>query len=107
MGWFRDGSTLQEFWDKLPERDLGRTPAAFLHSVGKLAVTEDELKKIDLPVKVLVGDRDPVKRLYVEPLQEARKDWPVVEIEGAGHLNCIVKKQFRDQITAWVKKNTK
>jgi pimeloyl-ACP methyl ester carboxylesterase len=107
MRWFKEGSPLQEFWDKLPARDVGKTPAAFLKTVGQLAVGEDELKKIDLPVKVIVGDRDPVKKLYVTSLQEARKDWPVVEIEGAGHLNCIMKKRFKDEIAEWVRKNTK
>jgi hypothetical protein len=25
---------------------------------------------------VLIGDRDPVRRLYVTPLKKARPDWP-------------------------------
>jgi hypothetical protein len=45
--------------------------------------------KIKLPVKVIVGVRDPVKRMYLTPLEMARPDWAVVEIAGAGHLNCI------------------
>jgi alpha-beta hydrolase superfamily lysophospholipase len=81
MGWFRDGSGLQMFWEKLGGQRGGR--------------------------KVLVGDRDICKQLYVEPLQRIRKDWPVVEIEDADHFTCIVKKQFREEITAWVNKNTK
>lgn len=44
--------------------------------------------------------------MYVTPLQEVRKDWSVVEIEGAGHLNCISKPQFSDEIVAWVRKNS-
>lgn len=107
MGWLRDGGALQRVWERMPAREGGRTPAAFGRSIGRLAVTEAELKKIDVPVMVLVGDRDPVKRLYVAPLQQVRKDWPVVEIEDAGHLNCILKKQFKDELTGWVRKNTK
>ena len=107
MGWLRDGSALQKVWEKIPAREGGRTPAAFVQSIGKLAVSEEELKKIDVPVKVLVGDRDPVKRLYVTPLQQVRKDWPVVEIEDAGHITCILKKQFREELAGWVRKNTK
>jgi pimeloyl-ACP methyl ester carboxylesterase len=105
MGWFKEGSLLQKVWDKMP--GAGKVPAAFLETVGQLAVTEDELKKIDLPVKVLVGDRDPVKRLYVEPLRPVRKDWLIVEIKDAGHINCIVQKQFKEELAAWVRKNTK
>ncbi len=107
MGWFREGSALQKVWARMPARDGARTPTAFVQSIGKLAVTEDELKKIEVPVKVLVGDRDPVKRLYVLPLQQSRKDWPVVEIEDAGHINCILKKQFKDEVAGWVRKNTR
>jgi pimeloyl-ACP methyl ester carboxylesterase len=107
MGWLRDGSALQKVWEKLPSSERGRTPAAFVRSVGKFALKESDLKKIDIPVKVVVGDRDPVKRLYVMPLQQVRKDWPVVDIKGAGHINCVVKEQFRDEVVSWVRANTK
>ena len=107
MGWLRDGSALQKIWEKLGTRERGRTPAAFVRSVGKFALTESDLKKIDIPVKVVVGDRDPVRKLYVEPLQQARKDWPVIEIKGAGHINCVIKPQFRDEVVSWIKANTK
>jgi hypothetical protein len=58
-------------------------------------------------VKIIVGDRDPVKRLYIVPLQAARSDWPVVEIQDSGHINCIAKPQFRDEIATWIRKNSK
>ena len=41
------------------------------------AVTEAEVKGIKVPAEVIVGDRDPVKRMYVEPLERIRPDWPV------------------------------
>jgi pimeloyl-ACP methyl ester carboxylesterase len=107
MGWFRDGSRLQWVWEQMPVRDGARTPAACVRAVGKLAVTEEELKGIRVPVTVVVGDRDPVKRLYVAPLRVVRPDWPVVEVEGAGHLSCILRKQFADAIVGWVGQNTK
>jgi hypothetical protein len=53
----------------------------------------------------LVGDRDPMRRLYVEPLQKVRNDWQVIEIQHAGHLNCIVKKKFIDEIEKWLDTN--
>lgn len=107
MGWLRDGSVLQKFWEKMPAREGGKTPEAFTKNIGKLALTQGELKKINVPVKVLVGDRDPVKKMYVMPLQEVRKDWPVVEIKDAGHINCIMKEQFREEIAAWLRKNAR
>jgi pimeloyl-ACP methyl ester carboxylesterase len=103
MGWFRDGSSLQKLWERMPARPGSRTPPAFIRSVGKLALTEEELKKIDVPVEILVGDRDPVKPLYVDPLRRKRKDWPVIEIKDAGHINCIIKKPFRQDLVRWVR----
>jgi pimeloyl-ACP methyl ester carboxylesterase len=106
MGWFREGSALQKMWEKLPA--AGRAPPqAFFDAVGALAVTEKELRSIKAPVKVLVGDRDVVKQLYVEPLQKVRKDWPVVEIQNADHFSCLMQRQFRDEIALWVRKNSK
>jgi len=107
MGWFRAGSPLQKFWERIPNRDKQPVPSAFLQKVAEFAVTADELKKIALPVEVLVGDRDPVKQLYVVAVRHGRPDWPVVEIPGAGHLNCIVMPQFRTEIAAWVRKQSK
>ena len=90
----------------MPARNRGSTPAACVKSVGKLAITEDALKAIKTPVIILIGDRDPVKKLFVAPLEEVRKDWPVIEIEDAGHLNCVMKKEFAEEIVRWVDKNS-
>jgi pimeloyl-ACP methyl ester carboxylesterase len=107
MGWLREGSGLQEFWERLPNREGSRTPSACVRSIGKLALTEEAVRGIKVPVEVLVGDRDPVERLYVVSLSRVRKDWPVVEIEGAGHLNCIIKEQFKDELKKWLDKNAR
>lgn len=100
MGWLRDGSGLAGFWSHVPERQQQRaeTPNALLRTLGQLAITEDELKAIRLPVSVLVGDRDPVKAMYVVPLERVRPEWPVSEIDGAGHFLCIVKPQFKEEL---------
>jgi pimeloyl-ACP methyl ester carboxylesterase len=94
MGWLREPSLLQKVWERMP-----------LPGLGKLALTAEELQAIKAPVLILVGDKDPVKQLYVEPLRPVRKDWPVIEIEGAGHFDCIVKKTFREEIVKWVDKH--
>ena len=62
---------------------------------------------IKAPVAVLVGNRDPVRNLYVTPLSRVRKDWSIVVIEGAGHLDCIVKAQFKDELKKWLDKNAR
>ncbi len=106
MGWLRDGGAMQKVLQRMEARPFLQTPAACVHSLGKLAVTEEEIKAIRLPVVVLVGDHDPVKQMYVAPLTKVRKDWPVIEIADAGHLNCIIKPQFQEEIAKWLAKQT-
>jgi len=97
MGWLREGSFLQKAW-----AHMGSISA---RGGADLALTEDELKAIRVPVLILVGDRDPMRRMYVVPLQAVRNDWQVIEIQGAGHLTCIVKKQFIDELEKWLDAN--
>jgi pimeloyl-ACP methyl ester carboxylesterase len=106
MGWLKDGSGLQKVWDMLPAREGARTPAACTKNMGKLAISEDALKAIKTPTIILVGDRDPVKKLYVNPLLKVRDDWKVIEIADAGHINCIAKKDFTDEMAKWIGKNS-
>ena len=97
MGWLREGSILQRVWAHL--RSLGP------RSVADLALSEQELRSIHVPVEILVGDRDPMRTLYVVPLQSVRSDWPVVEIQGAGHITCITKSQFKEELEQWLDQN--
>ncbi len=107
MGWLREGSGLARIWERMPGREESRTPPEFIHSIGKLAVAKEEVLSIRVPVKVIVGDRDPCQRLYVAPLQQIRGDWPVVEIADAGHLTCVAKSEFREEIAAWIRKKSR
>ena len=104
MGWLKEGSRLQAFWDHMPGRGSSRTPPEFNHAVSQLAVSEDAVRGIHTPIEIIVGDRDPTKRLYVEPLEKIRPDWKVVEIAGAGHITCILKPEFREELAKWVRK---
>jgi pimeloyl-ACP methyl ester carboxylesterase len=109
MGWLQAGGGAQFGFAQIGKNDRNANALAVCgRSLARLALTEKEIKSIRVPVTVLVGDRDDlIKRLYVEPLQKVRKDWPVVEIKDADHLTCILKPQFREAIAAWLKKNTK
>ena len=102
MGWLREGSALQRSWERMRVPGVRRTPAVCVHSIAKLALTAEQVKAIRVPVEIVIGDRDPTKRLYVAPLAGVRKDWPVVEIKGAGHVDCIAKKEFRDELSRWL-----
>jgi pimeloyl-ACP methyl ester carboxylesterase len=97
MGWLRDGGFLQQVWAHMR--------SVSVRGVAELALSEDELKSIHVPVEILVGDRDPMKKLYVLPLESVRSDWPVIEIQGAGHITCIMKEQFKQELEQWLDKN--
>jgi pimeloyl-ACP methyl ester carboxylesterase len=103
MGWVQEGGRNLG----LRER-MGRPPNGpmemLINSMGKLGITEDALKAIKPPVTVVIGDKDPVKGT-VGPLRRVRPDWPVVEIKDAGHMNCVLKKDFTDAIVKWLEKN--
>jgi pimeloyl-ACP methyl ester carboxylesterase len=104
MGWLREGSGLQKFWDNVPARERGPVPSACLRHLADLAVTEEAVRAVDVPMAVFVGDRDICKTLYVEPLSRIR-DWPVVEIKDAGHFNCIFKDEFKQEVKKWLDGN--
>jgi pimeloyl-ACP methyl ester carboxylesterase len=109
MGWLQQGGGAQLGFAVLGKND----PKADAHgvcfnSLAKLALTEADIKSIRVPVAVIVGDKDDlIKKLYVEPLQKVRKDWPVTEIKDGDHLTCIIQPGFKEAIAAWLKKNTK
>ena len=124
MGWLKDGSMLQAVWEKMGNRPAGAAsrpgrlgermggahegiaaPPAAMHGAAKLALTEEQVMAIKTPIKILVGDHDPCKKMYVDPLIAVRKDIPVVTIEDAGHLNCITKPQFKDELVKWIDAN--
>jgi pimeloyl-ACP methyl ester carboxylesterase len=103
MGWLRTDTPLQHFWEAMQGRAVAHVPAACLHGVGELAISEADLKSVRVPVTILVGERDICRRLYVEPLEKARPDWPVHVIKDAGHINCVMKAEFKTQIAAALK----
>jgi pimeloyl-ACP methyl ester carboxylesterase len=109
MGWLKAGSVAQVTFARIGRKDPdAKAHAVCGRSLSKMALTEKEIKSIRVPVAVLVGDKDDlVKRLYVEPLQQVRKDWPVIVIKDANHFSCILKRQFQQEIASWLKKNSK
>jgi pimeloyl-ACP methyl ester carboxylesterase len=109
MGWLKTGGLGQWTFAQIGKNDPNAKAFAVCgRSLAKLALTEDQIKSIRVPVIVMVADKDDlIKRLYVEPLERVRKDWAVVEIKDANHLSCIIKPQFRDELAAWLKRNSK
>jgi pimeloyl-ACP methyl ester carboxylesterase len=106
MGWLRQGGPLQQSWTQVPGRVRAAVPAACVRSLSALAVTEDELKAIRIPVTVLIGELDSCRPLYVAPLQKVRADWPITLIPEADHLNCIFQPGFEKGIKDWLDPHT-
>jgi pimeloyl-ACP methyl ester carboxylesterase len=109
MGWLQAGGAAQWAFGQIGKKDPNAKALAICgRSLAKLGLTEEEIKSIRVPVALLVGDKDNlIKKLYLEPLTKVRKDWPVTKIEDANHITCILKPQFREEIAAWLKKNSK
>jgi pimeloyl-ACP methyl ester carboxylesterase len=104
-GWLREGSVEQRVI-AAGGRD-GSPVGLCFQGLAKLALTENELASITVPVVVLIGDKDRVNARYVEPLEKVRPDWRVTKIKDAQHTNCMGKQEFREQIAAWLKKNSR
>jgi pimeloyl-ACP methyl ester carboxylesterase len=107
MGWLQDGSTLQGFWKHIPMRERligGSSGTACMKGMAQLALTEMEVKALKMPATIIVGDHDPVDKLYVLPLTRIRPDWPVTKIAGAGHITCLMKPDFRDEVVKAIAK---
>jgi pimeloyl-ACP methyl ester carboxylesterase len=102
MGWHKADAPMNRFWEVVNGQSRREVPNACLHGFPELAVTESEIKAVKVPVTVIVGDRDPCRRWYVEPLTKVRADWPVHVIADAGHLNCVMKADFKTQLDAAV-----
>jgi pimeloyl-ACP methyl ester carboxylesterase len=108
MGWLKQGGLGQWLFDQIGKNNPHAKALAICgRSLAKLALTKDQVKSIKVPVAVLVGDKDPVKELYVKPLRALRKDWPVIEIKGGDHLSCVLKPQFREEILKWLTKQAR
>jgi pimeloyl-ACP methyl ester carboxylesterase len=108
MGWLEVGGLGQWLFDQIGKNDPNAEALAICgRSLAKLALTNNEIKSIKVPVTVLVGDKDPVKELYVKPLRAVRRDWPVIEIKDGDHLSCVLRPQFKEEIHKWLTKQTR
>jgi pimeloyl-ACP methyl ester carboxylesterase len=108
MGWVPAGAAAQLGFGGLGKPNANDAPGLCFRSLGKLGITEQEVKAIKVPMTMIVGDNDDlIKKLYVEPAKKVRTDWTVTEIKDANHITCIMKPDFKEAIAAWIKKNSK
>lgn len=98
--WLRAGSPLDRFWLMIPDRGRQPVPAACLRGVAKLGTTAAEVKAINVPVALIVGDRDPCRMMYFQPLRRIRPDWPFYTVANASHFSCIAMPEFERKLEA-------
>jgi pimeloyl-ACP methyl ester carboxylesterase len=99
MGWMKDGKL---FPTEGGERKSENAIVACIRGFKGLAVSAEEVRGIKTPFIVLIGDSDPLRQQFVEPLRALRPDVPVKVIEGAGHLDCIFKPAFKEAIKTFL-----
>jgi hypothetical protein len=104
MGWLREGGPEQKLIAAAGKD--GDALGLCFRSLAKLALSKDEIKAIRVPVIILFGDGDFLKKGYVDPLATARKDWSVIDIKDANHISCVFKPQFKEEIHKWIVKQT-
>ncbi len=108
MGMLKVGSPLQRVWEYLGgrgERATANGNAALLHGFPDFAVTEDQVKALKMPIRVIVGEKDPCRGMYVDPLLQVRPDIPVQVVPGAGHIACVLQPEFTTDINSAVGQN--
>jgi pimeloyl-ACP methyl ester carboxylesterase len=106
MGWMEKGTLLALFWENWQAAARGQTPAVCAQSLGKLALSTDELASIHTPLVVVIGEKDPVKPLFVDPLHKARPDWPLVVVPNANHTDTVFRPEFKRAIADALAKPT-
>jgi pimeloyl-ACP methyl ester carboxylesterase len=69
-----------------------------INQFGELGITKAELEAINVPMIVIVGDKDGLYDRRVKPMAAIRKDVPVVLIEGANHMSCVFDENFKEAV---------
>lgn len=75
--------------------------AAVLRGNKKLLVTEEALKKNQVPMLCLIGDQDPLKT-SVNAMKPVAANLRVVELQGADHMNAFSRPEFLKELRAFL-----
>ncbi len=105
MGWMKEGSPLQLVWEGMGGHERFGAPPALLHGFAEFAVSANQITALKMPIAVVVGERDPCRKMYVDPLLQIRPDIPEHVISGAGHITCILKPEFKTELAAALSRN--
>ena len=98
MGWTRtDEATRRRYEDSDREQTSAALTACF-RRFWELGISESELRAIDTPMFVAVGDNDRLLETSVRPLSSIRPDIPVEIIPEATHAGAVFKPALRQAI---------
>jgi pimeloyl-ACP methyl ester carboxylesterase len=76
--------------------------ACVAKGMKELKLTEEEVKKINIPTLCIVGDRDPLAD-SARLLEGQRKGLTMCYIKKADHMNAFEKPEFRDGVMIFLK----
>ncbi len=79
---------------------------ALMESVEALALTEDEVKAVTLPMLTIVGDKD-IMLHGAKALAEKAPNHKLVVVENADHVRAIYRAETREAIMAFLKAHSK
>jgi pimeloyl-ACP methyl ester carboxylesterase len=99
MGWMADGHNL---FPGIIEGSPRNAIEACILGFKDLAVSAQDVQGIKTPFIVIVGENDPLKNKFVEPLSKIRPDVPVKIVPEADHLSCVSKPEFKADIKAFL-----
>ena len=100
-GWMEDGSIFQRLADGAG--DAGASAKVFRPVVAgfaDFAVPAQTMKALQVPIEIVVGEKDPARALAIAPLLQLRPDLTEHVIADADHLTTVLKSEFRTQILA-------
>src|SRR5690606_25424567 len=99
MGWYEPDANAQDEGEPADQYER------VARGVRELAMTESEMKSLEVPLVVLIGTEDYLLQ-RVECWQSIEPDLNVVYIEGANHNGCIFKPEFKSGILDFLKTQT-
>lgn len=79
--------------------------AALVRSLGELALTEVQLRRIPIPIRMIVGSLDPF-RISAQAGQGLIPDYTLVVIDGADHLGASLRRETIQALGSFLRQRT-
>ncbi len=101
MGWVVKPTSPEAKPTQIPRAVTPALKSCF-RSFPMLGLTRKQLADIRVPMRVIIGSGDELYERRVKPFSEVRPDVKVVLIDGANHLNCMFRQEFKDEVKAFL-----